>query len=409
MSRKVQKFINPKFLATIELSLMAELFDRHAGEIREFDISCLRGDDAAGREALRAFLGRSDGWPEALVADLHRIADLGEGGNIEIMLERARRAGITLNDGAGEGDAPPQHDPKHVALRLYLHHRNVFEEAADWRAMLAPPGPAEFAGSARGVGADLTSDKIERFRSEIVPIFEADLQGDYCRLGPYQEDGEINMVVSHGSVVSTMPIVRGSDESVVSIRAVKYSVLRYAEETGVLMLAGFAKPRQAEIAELFARIILDRPGFFRHAGARQLYTLEPIERGGPGFEFRHAYDPTIARVAIMAVTSDLIGEDDRGRSRPLWTIVSKAPTGEALGRLENTPVDYDGAWEAGEMVFRVWFHGEGKRQSQVTARLKPPSTLDFKRTRFEHQIKTLLERNGFVVDRDAYRVVDPPE
>lgn len=409
MSQKVRKFINPKFLATADLALMAELFERHAGEITAFDISCLHGDESAGRAALRAFFERADGWPEALVADLHRIADLGEGPSIEIMLERARRAGVSLHDGAAEGDAPPQHDPKHLALRLYLHHRTVFEEAADWRAMMAPPGPAEFAGSERGVGADLTREKIDRFRLEIVRIFEADLQGDYCRLGPYQEDGEINMVVSHGSVVSTMPIVRGSDERVVSIRAVRYSVLRYAEETGVLMLAGFAKARQAEIAELFASSILDRPGFFDHSGARQLYALMPIERAGASFAFRHAHDRTIARVAVMAVTSDLMEEDDRGRRRPAWTIVSKSSAGEAVALLEDTPVDYSGAWEAGELVFRVWFHGEGKRQSQVTVRLKPPSTLDFKRARFEYQIKTLLERNGFVVDRDADRLVDAAE
>ena len=64
---------------------------------------------------------------------------------------------------------------------------------------------------------------------------------------------------------------------------------------------------------------------------------------------------------------------------------------------------------SGEIVFRVFFKSEGKRPSQVTVRLKPRGTVAFRRTRYERQIMTLLERNELVIDRDDLRLIDAAE
>jgi len=57
----------------------------------------------------------------------------------------------------------------------------------------------------------------------------------------------------------------------------------------------------------------------------------------------------------------------------------------------------------------VFFKTDKKRPAQVTARLKPPGTLAFRRTRFEKAVHALVARNGLEKDRDAGMVVDTAE
>ena len=78
MSQKVRKFINPRFVNTLDLSLMRRLLERSKKELKSFDLTVLDGDEEGAREKLREFFaGPIDGYPAALRGDLHRIADLG--------------------------------------------------------------------------------------------------------------------------------------------------------------------------------------------------------------------------------------------------------------------------------------------------------------------------------------------
>ena len=413
MGKDIKKFVNLKFLKTIDLGLMRELIERHATETDGFDLTALDGDAAVARSKLTEyFKGPAGNWPEGLVADLHRISELGDADGLQLILQQAQRANVSLFAATGPDDddpLPQSHEPKHVALRVYLRHPAVFEAAADFRALQAPPALAEFAGPERGIGADLTDAKIEAFRARIAEIFRADLQGDYCRLGPYEDGDEINMVISHGATVSTMPVVDGGAERVISLRAVKYAVLRYSETTGVLKLGGVPKARQAEIAELFAMTILERGGFFAGDDAQDLYTLEPVTRAGSGFTFDYAFNPNILQVLLTEAAADLYGEDEKGAWRLQRSLRSKDASGAALAHFAHTPVRFGRNWRLGEIVFRVFFKGEGKRPSQVTVRLKPRGTVAFRRTRYERQIMTLLERNELVIDRDDLRLIDAAE
>lgn len=63
----------------------------------------------------------------------------------------------------------------------------------------------------------------------------------------------------------------------------------------------------------------------------------------------------------------------------------------------------------GELVFRILFKGEGKRQPQVTVKIRPPGVVQFRRTQHEARVMTLIERNGLMNDRDDLEVVDAAE
>jgi hypothetical protein len=356
--------------------------------------------------------GAEESYPEGLRGDLHRIAELGDARGLEIIQTQAKRQGIDLfpDMKTGDEDAPNKaHEPKHIAVRVFLEHPDLFDAAADHMAMLTADRLHEYAGRERGVAIDLKAEKVEAFRAAVAALYRDAFLGDYCRVGDYEDGDEINFVVSHGSMVSTMPVVEGQQERVISVRQISHAVLRYSENTGMLRLARIRKAHQAEIAELFASIILERPGFFGGDDAQDLYTLRPVEQVGPGFAFDAAYDPLIEKVLIIEAAADLMAPGKNGYPRVVRTLRSRDLGGDALRHFGSTPASFSGAWRLGELVFRILFKGEGKRQPQVTVKIRPPGVVQFRRTQHEARVRTLIERNGLMNDRDDFEVVDAAE
>jgi hypothetical protein len=138
----LQKFVNPRFIKTIDMTLMKALQLRHDGKFKGFSLDLLDQDDRDARESLQEFLaGAEDTYPEGLRADLHRIAELGDARGLEIIQTQADREGIDLfpEMKTADQDAPNKaHDPKHMAVRVFLEYPDLFEAAADHMALLAP-------------------------------------------------------------------------------------------------------------------------------------------------------------------------------------------------------------------------------------------------------------------------------
>jgi len=206
-----------------------------------------------------------------------------------------------------------------------------------------------------------------------------------------------------------MPVVDGQQERVISVRQIAHAVLRYSENTGMLRLARIRKAHQPEIAELFASIILERPGFFEGDDAQDLYTLRSVELTGPAFAFDHRHDPGVDKVQIIEAAADLMVPGRNGYPRVARTLRSRDLGGDALRHFGGTPVSFAASWRLGELVFRILFKGDGKRQPQVTVKLRPPGVLQFRRTQHEARVMTLIQRNGLMNDRDDFEVVDAAE
>ncbi|MBJ3778831.1 hypothetical protein [Acuticoccus mangrovi] len=411
MGSDVQKFTSKRFLANIDLDLMRALFARHFADGDSpvaFD-----GNSAGVRAALTEYFHAPvTDWSEGMIADLHRVKELGKESGLQLILGEARRQGIVLySDAERADDAPPtKYEAKHVALYTYLNHPSVFEAAADFQALRAPTAMAEFRGPDRDADADLTEETTDALKSAIRRLLAEDLHGDFCRITPYENDDEISVVVSHGAPIKTMPVVAGDREEVIPIQAMKYATLRYSASEGLLRIGGVAKARQSDVAEAFATHILGRPGFFAGNDARDIYTLDAIAEVGSDFTFDHGFDERIREVRIVAATALLY---ERNEDEQLFKFVrsleSKDASGSALQHLRSAGVPLGRAWRLGEITFRVFFDVGAKRPAQVTVRLKPPGTLAFRRTRFEKAIHTLVARNGLEVDRDAFVLVEAAE
>jgi len=168
MATDVQKFTSDRFLNNIDLDLMQALFARHFAEGQ----SPLRFDSkpAAVRAALTAYFHAPvTDWSEGMIADLHRVKELGKESGLQLILGEARRQGVVLYSDAERADeAPPtKYEAKHVALHAYLNHPSVFEAAADFQALHAPTAMAEFRGPDRDADADLTEETTNDLKTAI--------------------------------------------------------------------------------------------------------------------------------------------------------------------------------------------------------------------------------------------------
>lgn len=407
MARNLKKFVNPKFTRTVDLDLLRRLLQRQAHELKGFDLSLLEAKDRAeeARQAIQDFFaGPEDSYPEGLVGDLHRIAELGNAAGLEIIIQQAARLGIQLRVQPTAGDEETQEDPKHVALRVFLEHQELFDAASDLMALMARTSFAEFAGNEEGIEASLEKSRMSRFEGAVAAMFERDMRSNHCRIGCYDDADEINLVIEHGSLITTREVLRRERKEVIPLRDVEHAILSYSATTGRLKISGVPKARGDELAEHFALQMLGKSGFFAGEDAQNLYTLEPIQRAGFGFTFNHAFDPGIQKVQITEVQVDRLGTDQRtGETRTFYSYVARDGRDNALLRLGELMhgARLGADWRLNHIVIRVHFATGSARPKKVTVKLKPPAQAMFKRQQFEARIMTLLKRNGLLHERNA--------
>jgi hypothetical protein len=333
MGINLKKFVNPKFVRTIDLGLVARLFERHRHVAPGFDLDVLLGDAQVARETLAAFFTRGDEHcAEGLIADLHRIAELGDADGLLLLLNQAARLRVEIAPERDPDGGEHRQDPKHVALRVFLDHPAVFDAASDMLALTARSSLAEFGGLTEGFEADLGDGPKAAFEAAAAKMFEVDHCGCYCRVGWYEDADTVNLVLTHGSIVRTTPILQGHEERVISYRAAENAVLSYSAASGRIKIGGGTPLRRSALAEIFAAKMLGRSGFFAGPDALNLYTLAPIERVGCGFAFSHAFDPAIRRVRIVEAQADQLSLDQfTGQTRIGATSVARDGDGGASG------------------------------------------------------------------------------
>ena len=401
MPKNLKKFVNPSFVQTIDLALMGHLLRRHREGIRGFDLSAGDGEEKQARQALLAFFaGPEENYSEGLIADLHRIAELGDRNGLEILLRRADAAGVVLIP-ADETEGEGLHlNPKHVALRAFLEHPRVFDAASDILALAARQWLGEFAGLEEGIEAELTEASRTAFEKAMAKLLKADLMGSYCRVGWYGDEDEVNVVMTHGTIVTTTQVIKDGAEQVISFRGADHTVLGYQAETGRLKIGGAAKAQRAPIAGVFARTMLGRPDFFAGADSQRLYTLEPIEKQGCAFTLDHAFDPGIRRAAIVEVQIEKI---ESGEGAGPWTLTVR-DRWNALARMAQltTFIGFGGdRYRISHIVIALGFDIGASRLARLTVKLKPPGSAVFRRQRFEGRVLDLLRRNGLCRERGS--------
>lgn len=396
------KFANQRFLKTVNWEVLGRLLAKHAEQLPKRDLTLLATNAAEGRRKVAEFLlGPREDYPESLVHDLHRIVRLDSRQGMQLILDEAERQKVVIM-------APGERatvTPRDIALIAFVDHPEVFAEAEHTAVFVPPPSVSEFNAREEGVTPEVTTDTLEALRLAVADLFAADLRGKYCRVRPYEDEGELCIAIRHGAPPVSTEVIKGEKDSVIGFQEIDTAVISYAELTGRLTVWGCIKKRRADLAEAFAHHILGRPGLFKAADAQRLYTLEPLERSAASFAFRKGDDEEIDRILIVEAQANRVTTNLKtGREKTLFSLTSRDPSGNALNLLHQSRTDIvygDNAWRLGHITARVVLKTQGGRAPTITVKIKPDDSLSFQRSRHKKRVMALLAVNNLVHARQS--------
>ena len=397
MARKVRKFVDREFARTVDLDLLARFLQPYVDTIA-FDWAALPPDDAEKREAIfQFFCGADERFPPRLQNALHGVSTLSTPGGCRLLQEQADLRGVALVpreelEGAGDG----RHlNPRHIALRAYLDHREIFERALDISAFWTVTSPLELLGAREGVEAR-HEEALARdaFRVAAAAYFASRYNGRYCDVRWYPEDDEVNILVLHGRNPRTANVEQDGGEQTLTYREIAQDTIRYHVATGRVKIGAVSAPDRKKLVELFAEHLLGEPDFFKGSGSNRLYTLEPIRRQGTAFRFHHDWDKEVVAVLVREIQIDEGEHEVNGRIRYSPWANTMRDARDAIGRLAEIAPDVE--FQDLQITYiKLEFHFKiAGRESRVMVKLKPPNIASFRDHSFERSIMEHLERNG---------------
>ena len=294
MAKNLRKFMNSRFVKTIDLEMLRRLFERQPSH----DAGQFIGtpDVVRGRLA-DLFTGPESQLSEGLVIDLHRISELGSERGMTLLQARADYQGIRIVP--NDQDYTSIIDPKHFAMLAFLDYPTVFDSASDLLVLEARSSVTEYVGEEEGIDATLNDGTRKVFEASAGALFSRDERSSYCKLKWYDDGGDINIVAIHGAPSTLQSVIDGQAENVITYRAAEQSVVSYHPPTGRLKVSGVSPARRAALANMFAETMLGRRGFFAGPNGQRLYTLSPVEEQGYLFRIDHAFDHGLLKGEIF--------------------------------------------------------------------------------------------------------------
>ncbi|MCC6716836.1 MAG: hypothetical protein IT555_03040 [Acetobacteraceae bacterium] len=396
-----QRFANPRFLRTVDAGLLHAFFSRYVIPPDRLDIAALASTSEAGLAAVADYLlhtAKTD-IPEGLTHDLHRIDRLGGPSGQDALLEAARRRGRVLVPVADVGKT----SPRVLALRAFIGHPEIFEEAEAGLAFIAPPSVSEFVAEHEGIVADLSDERLRQLQVRAREIFQADLREEFCEVIPYRDGGDEHVLIRHGAPLTIAEVVEDGQKAIRSYREIASAVLAYSAEEGRLKAWGCAKVMRTALARAYAEIVLDSPGLFSTATSRRICTLDLVEDGRGSFTFRHAHDRRIDKVLIYEAQVNRLVAGPRGAQKVALSLMARDPAGDALAALHASRADIAygaGGWQLAHLVIKVMLRSDKPRPPVIAVKIKAPEIVSFPRHRHEKLVMDLLRANGILCARE---------
>lgn len=396
-----QRFANPRFLRTVDPSLLYAFLCRYGIPDEKLDLAQLATAPDDGRAAVSDYLLQTPKGeiPDTLTHDLHRIDKLGIPLGQDALLEAARRRGITIVS----PDEVAKTSARCLALRAFIGHPDLFEEAEAGLAFIAPPSVAEFVATEEGIIADLSDDRLRHLQERAREIFRADLREEFCEVITYRDGGDDHILIRHGAQLTVTEVIEQGKKAIRSYREIASAVLAYSAEEGRLKVWGCAKPMRDKLARAYAEIVLDSPGLFSAATSRRICTLELVEGSGGSFAFRHAHDRRIDKVLIYEAQVNRLVAGRRGGQKVALSLIARDPAGDALAALHasRTDIAYGaGGWQLAHLVIKVVLRSDKPRPPVIAVKIKAPEVVSFPRHRYERLVMDLLRANGILCARE---------
>lgn len=234
------------------------------------DVTKLTNSDATDRRLLRIFTEPDEDMPPDLLEALYVLDDLADETGHDRILDEAKRQGICVNgDGLNPAEFAIVVQCGHPSLIQLCHDKTYYQKIRNYQ---------EYQGKGnRKVSLESARKKSKQLEEELAPWFEAKNRSRACDVHPYEEDGEIRFVITHGRPLRTEgSIDKQLRRSRVAYRPQKHDSVIYDNRLFVLRINAQTIGEKDFYRETFGKIFFDDAGYFPDG---DIYTLEPLRRG----------------------------------------------------------------------------------------------------------------------------------
>ncbi len=395
MLKDIKRFVDKKFIYTVDLNLLRRLLGPYRGQV-PFDLETLEANDEEARSRLFEWLIDADeSYPSQMLEDLHRLSELSTELGMGILRTRAEVLGRQLipAEEIDEGDGLHL-NPRYVALRAFLDHREIFDSAVDILTFFDNRSPGEFVGEEEGVAPQITDATILAFEQRAGEFYSSRYKGNYCRARCYPDDDGVNLLVIHGHIPISTITIEEDEERPRTLREARQDTIAYDQHTGRAKVTASGDDEKQRLCDIFAETMLGRPSFFQQQDSRNLYTLARIAQEGPMFQLDGEWDPQLLDAKVTEIQVD---SGERGG----WMMAVRDPHDALLHLLDRCP-ELDLSKAHINYVKLRFVFSAGRRKRTKTVKVKPPSVASFNRTTLEKRVLEHLKRNGLCVPRRSH-------
>lgn len=353
-----------KFIQVIPWYHFQQYFDKRKTKFPN------NGWELINAEALQHFLDDPDNAELAatIQEDFQKINDLGMQG-MPIMVQACKKCNI---------DILPEELPLQLGMRLFMEHSYAFEFAWSRFLLYNTPNRLSIYPLPKFNHLDIDDIKIQAFKHGVQVWFTELAKGEQCEVLRYEDRGETVILIRHGGYIRTTPFWQGSEVSLNSYRPALEDLLVYDPVKSELFIkAPYPKDRERYL-RLFAYCILGDEDIAEQALKDQVFTLTPLQDGS----FSFTGDGNILKIDLIMVRMKLYGA-----TNPIIELKAENITTAFKNDLGTLTLK-SGILTQARFCFHI--RQPGKKPSEITFEIEPPSRTDLTSKKYNEIIEEYL-------------------
>lgn len=412
MAKRIRNFVDRAFSRTVDLELLHRLLAPHLDKIG-FDWAQLPEDEPKRREAIFNLFASADArFPPRLQFALFNIATLSTESGARIIQEIAAESDVDILDKMVSGNRADDHrfTPRFIALVTWLDHRVIFDSALSAAAFFFHTTKLERDADRDGIEPRHHDAGVrENFADAVRLHFVGRYNGQYYDVRWFDEDDLLRVLILHGAKAETKNIDHQGVEDTLKFREIVQSTIEFDRRRASISVGSKSAPDAKKLAKLFGEHVLGDKDIFEASAKDELYTLQPLQKGGEAFRFEFDPGGDITHVTLREVRIDEAELMATGRLRRSPWLLTLRDSENALRRLReiapeidisdvrivHAKIDVTIAVDDNEIVIPVT--------------IRPPRTISMRDHAHERLILDMLEDNGIRKTRPTDQIAAAAE
>lgn len=267
---KLRRFSKPEVLKRLKPELLSEFLNAHREALETRGVMGTSADDLDYEQLVNIFMHPNEG-DEELAEALYVVDEMATASGMDALMKAAELAGLSL---CFHDDSPTE-----VALRFWLHHREILERKYA-ESLLTRVRSFESCQARTHPPPDYqppSPEVVRALEADLDTWFEAKNRGTGSKLYSFPRPDAIWFLVRHGEPLRREGTMEEGERSIVVYRPEKYNILVYHPRSGELEINAPSVGEKDLYREKFAEHLFGILNLFSSPGR---YDLEPLREQG---------------------------------------------------------------------------------------------------------------------------------